>query len=345
MTSSVIDDILRNKWVGLAIALGVLLAAAFLVALGWLMWWYFRTSELPVAQRKDFIQGLASVAQALAVLFTGVVALLGLYFTRRNTDRQLAQARESIDKQLRQARESQERTEASAQATLRLTEQGQITERFTRAIDQLGATDGNGNKPLEIRLGGIYALERIARDSEEDHGPIMEVLTAYVREHAPWPPNPSGERTSETPDRRKPSVDIQAILQVLGRREEYRVPANYLNRLDLRRTNLSGANLSLLNFERVILLEANLKGANMFLTNFKEASFHEADFDGASLELAILEGAVLQGAKLLGVKGLTQQQIELASGDEKTELPEGLHRPITWVQSTDNRTHEGDEEG
>ena len=38
---------------------------------------------------------------------------------------------------------------------------------------------------MAIRLGGIYALERIARDSEKDHGPIMEVLTAYVREKAP----------------------------------------------------------------------------------------------------------------------------------------------------------------
>ena len=40
---------------------------------------------------------------------------------------------------------------------------------------------------MAIRLGGIYALERIAKDSEKDHGPIMEVLTAYVRENAPRP--------------------------------------------------------------------------------------------------------------------------------------------------------------
>ncbi len=132
------------------------------------------------------VQGLASVAQALAVLFTGVVALLGLHFTRRNTDRQLAQARESTKDQLQQARDRQERTEASTQTTLRLTEQGQITERFTRAIEQLGSDK------LEIRLGGIYALERIAGDSlametspGRDYATIMEVLTAYVRQNAP----------------------------------------------------------------------------------------------------------------------------------------------------------------
>ncbi len=110
-------------------ASGILLTVALLVALGFLVEWYF-TSVLSTTERKDLVQGLASVAQALVVLFTGAVALLGLYFTRRNTDRQLAQARESTDKQLRQARESQ-------QETARLTEQGQITERFTRAIEQL----------------------------------------------------------------------------------------------------------------------------------------------------------------------------------------------------------------
>src|SRR3982751_6161439 len=38
-----------------------------------------------------------------------------------------------------------------------------------------------GGPNLEVRLGAIYALERIPRDSERDHWPIMEVLCAYVR--------------------------------------------------------------------------------------------------------------------------------------------------------------------
>jgi hypothetical protein len=42
---------------------------------------------------------------------------------------------------------------------LHLLREGQITERFTRAIDHLGSDQ------LDIRLGGIYALERIALDS------------------------------------------------------------------------------------------------------------------------------------------------------------------------------------
>jgi len=58
-------------------------------------------------------------------------------------------------------------------------QEGQFTERFTRAVDQVGS------EKLEIRLGGIYALERLAKDSaDKDHWTIMEVLTAFVREQS-----------------------------------------------------------------------------------------------------------------------------------------------------------------
>ena len=45
-----------------------------------------------------------------------------------------------------------------------LSQQGQVTDRYTKAIDQLGPDKG-----LDVRIGGIYALERIARDSPRDH--------------------------------------------------------------------------------------------------------------------------------------------------------------------------------
>ncbi len=46
--------------------------------------------------------------------------------------------------------------------TLQVNQEGQITERFSRAIEHLG------DDRLAVRLGGIYALERIARDSPRD---------------------------------------------------------------------------------------------------------------------------------------------------------------------------------
>jgi hypothetical protein len=57
--------------------------------------------------------------------------------------------------------------------------EGQLTERFTTAVGQLS------NRSVDVRLGGIYALERIAIDSERDRQTTYEVLCAYVRQHAP----------------------------------------------------------------------------------------------------------------------------------------------------------------
>jgi hypothetical protein len=75
-------------------------------------------------------------------------------------------------------------TQEGTQATSTLTESGQFTERFTRAIDRLGATDEKGDKRLEIRLGGIYALERIAHDSPTYYEAVTEVLAAFIRDNA-----------------------------------------------------------------------------------------------------------------------------------------------------------------
>ena len=52
-----------------------------------------------------------------------------------------------------------------------LSREGQVTDRYTKAIEQLGSDK------LDVRIGGIYALERIARDSAKDHPTVMEVLT------------------------------------------------------------------------------------------------------------------------------------------------------------------------
>src|SRR5215211_3355027 len=117
------DTLLRKKLVRLTIALGAVLAVALLVSLGFALRWYLSPqTDLSISQRQALVQGLASAGQALAVFLTGAVGLISLYLARENTNKQLRQAREST------------------QETLQLSEQGQITERFTRAIEQLGAT-------------------------------------------------------------------------------------------------------------------------------------------------------------------------------------------------------------
>ena len=161
---------------------------------------------------------------------------------------------------------------------VRVAEEGHITERFTRAIAQLGDKENRA-----IRLGGIYALERLARDSEKDYGPIMEVLTAYVRENA----TKQGKYAEEAAV--KPTTDIQAILTVIGRRET--TGKNRGNdRLDLSNTYLHG----------VVILGADLSGADLSGADLSKADLSKADLGGADLSGALLSKADLGGADLSG---------------------------------------------
>ena len=52
---------------------------------------------------------------------------------------------------------------------LRVSEEKQLSERFSKALEMLGHEEN-----VHIRLGGIYALERIAMDSKKDHYPVMQ---------------------------------------------------------------------------------------------------------------------------------------------------------------------------
>lgn len=171
---------------------------------------------------------------------------------------------------------------------LQVAQEGQVTERFSRAIEHLG------NNSLDVRLGAIYALERIARDSRQDHGPVMEILTAYVREHAPWHPPPEDQQpVADEPRPPPPShiADIQAILTVIGRRKaDYDPPGQ---RLDLRNTDLRWANLV-----KAKLQEANFRGANLQWAFLSESNLQEVIFFNANLQAATLNEANLQGADL-----------------------------------------------
>ena len=213
---------------------------------------------------------------------------------------------------------------SATERALEISKSGQITERFTRAIDQLGATRENGEKKLEIRVGGIYALERIARDSAEDHWHVMEVLTAYVRENARLPDRKGmvKEKTetddSSFTDIPTPPADIQTCLTVIGRRTL--AYEKWYHRIWLTRTDLRGALLGLgLNFQNAQFTDANLQYARLMESDFRDAIFLEAnlentvlvraDFRGAFFEKANLQGANLWQAKLEGAKGLTIDQV------------------------------------
>src|SRR5215475_11967808 len=103
------------------------------------------TPQELIQLQKDLITAENNARLTIAQIIGGLVALLGLYATFKN---------------------------------VRVAEEGKLTERFSKAVELLGS------EKLDVRLGGIYALERIARDSRKDHWTVMEILTAFVREQS-----------------------------------------------------------------------------------------------------------------------------------------------------------------
>jgi uncharacterized protein YjbI with pentapeptide repeats len=192
--------------------------------------------------------------------------------------------------------------------TLRLNREGHITDRYTKAIDQLGS------ERLDVRLGAIYALERIMIDSTRDHPTIVEVLAAYVREHALLETDYGATAVGgdqlywtlpEWTDR--PATDVQAALTVLGRRPPGRAERRVLNlgrtRLggaDLIDANLTGATLTGANLHHAMLLRAKLTGAHLIGANLQRAKLKGADLTGAALLVADLSDAALPEADLSG---------------------------------------------
>ena len=250
-------------------------------------------------------------------------------------------------------------TRLATQRSLQITERGQITDRFTTAIDQLG------DDRLELRLGGIYSLEQIAVDAPESHyWPVMQVLTAFVRANAPLA-DPSGDiATPATAPSGSPAPDVQAVLTVLGQRDTRWDEGT----LDLRRTDLRNADLQGAQLGNMLLTEANLENANLTSAQLTEAQLRSANLAGALLIGAVmrrahlenanlssadlintqldgawlqyadlssafligatLDGARLEGADLQGALGLTQEQIDAATVDETTQLPPDVVPPI-----------------
>jgi len=172
------------------------------------------------------------------------------------------------------------RTTKLTTETQRIDRLGQITDLYTKAIDQLGSDH------LDVRLGGIYALERIARDSPRDHPAVMEILAAYVRAR-------TQQREPLESDAHIPE-DVQAALTVIGRRND----RFDTGPVDLSRTNLAGAKLSAASLVRGILTEVDWTNADLAYANLAYADLARANLTGAHLAGANLTGANLTNADL-----------------------------------------------
>jgi len=244
-----------------------------------------------------------------------------------------------------------ERSTAAAERTTNAAEQGLITDRINSAVTGLGvektvkqtAPDGttteNTDANIEVRLGAVYALERLSQDSDRDHMQIMEILCAYIRTNAPWDPETSMSS-------KEPRADIQAALTVIGRRAPDKIALERTKGfvLDLRDADLRGADLQdgdfaqasffHSNFQSAGLIGTNLKGADLWAANLSRAHLIKTRFDAKTkLEDTTFDKACVFDTNL-SKTGVTQEQLSQMFASVDTRVPPALIRPPHWPDKT-----------
>jgi uncharacterized protein YjbI with pentapeptide repeats len=224
------------------IAVALVLAGLAIVGLVWVPQWIVPTAPTDA----DLLRARSGTRTAAVAMVAAAGAALGTAFVAR---------------------------------TFFLARQGQVTDRYIKAVEQLESA-----QPLVV-TAGIYALGRVARDSRRDHDDIMEVLAWFLRTFD------RGNGTDVPPQ-------VQAACTVLARRN-----TNFdrdlqldLREADLRRVRLDGAQL-----RNCILIGAKLDGAYLTRANLRGANVRSVTapssrWDGACLQKAVFNGAQLQSA-------------------------------------------------
>jgi len=257
--------------------------------------------------------------KTIGQLLGGAAVLIGAGFAYLQFTQQQETAREQLRVSVQQVGQQQR----AAHDLL-------ISNQVSKGFEQLGSNQ------LVVRLGGIYALEGVMNTSEQYYQPVLEALSAFVR-----------DSTKTKAGKGPPATDIQAALTVIARRKgEGRrdLHAAYIPLADLSGAHLSGAELSgaFLNhaeLSNVNLITAHLSGAPLNGADLSAADLSGA-YDGADLSAANLSGAFLNGANLRGAhlsgahlnnadltdaQDLTQEQLDKACGTGV----KGLSPPLT----------------
>lgn len=228
----------------------------------------------------------------IILLVGGIVGLAIASRRARAADKQAEATYKQAEQQSRQVENVSRQIEIS--------EQGQITERFTRAIEQLGS------EKLFLRVGAIAALERIGRDSEDDVLTVLNLLSGFVRE------NRSTAETDDVEASTSP-VPLDILESVFALSRLARQYDSFLKEKDLR-IDLSGTQLSYMKPQEKICFthfdfansslvggeflsiecngtrfrRANLTGADFCGGKFLDANFSHADLSNANFTAADL---------------------------------------------------------
>jgi uncharacterized protein YjbI with pentapeptide repeats len=198
---------------------------------------------------------LKDVTEIIRNVLLGLLGVLGgafglyLAFVRSMAMRESAEAA-SRATAIADRKESREKDSTAKALTI---------DSLTRAIEQLG------NDDVSVRLGGIHALDRLARSENAEVEAIAEVLAAHVRQ---------ASSKSFSGDRSERHLEIQLCINKLG---SYRKLVSTLT-FDLRETDLRKLDFIGLDFTESRFDEANLSGSYIEQSAFTRCSLSSAVF-------------------------------------------------------------------
>jgi uncharacterized protein YjbI with pentapeptide repeats len=181
------------------------------------------------------------------------------------------------------------------------TQEKQIAERFSTAIKQLESEN------TVVQLGGIYALEQIAGNSEKEYWTVMEVITSFVRVIS----------ARDNENLNSVTHVVQAAITVIARRnfkQDQKGKALDLSSANLAKADFRDPYMSRKNAKKYLFIRihkfinkssnnnfsnANFKGAFFENSDLRQANIDNVDFSEANLDNANLNEIYLGEAKLI----------------------------------------------
>ena len=220
-------------------------------------------------------------------------------------------------------------------------------ERYQKGAEMLGS------EVLTVRLGGIYALQRLGQEfPEEYHVQTMRLLCAFVRNlTSDMRHKGTLAQSIETSRDSWIREDVLAAMTCIGKRDDFRIS---LERKAAYRLELAGINLKYLTLLKGNLRKAMLPNSNLSMTmlvnaNLSEAFLQESDLTGTDLTDADLSGTLLGASELqtdgrqkvsiysLGPAfGISQTQLDQARADPNNPpilfgvLDPNTGQPLVW---------------
>jgi uncharacterized protein YjbI with pentapeptide repeats len=236
------------------------------------------------------------VRTALVATLVGLAALGSLVFTALTV---------RINQQtLRLGQKSEAASREDQREIMRLQLDARAGEWYAHAVEQLASENSN------IRIGALFALERVATLSTDIRQAVASLLCAYVWQHThDKPVLAEGKLYGE------PSRDVGIAMSILSRLPDSLQPFELsssrlsgvilkhgarLARAEMAGVDLSGAFAPGADLSSAVLMQAHCRGATFDSVVAREADFSRADLSGAKFNKAILTGAKLPDAILTG---------------------------------------------